>query len=1097
MEDTEKNLKDEIESLRRRLSEIERCGKPVSPNEACYREIFRSAMDGMFIIDLTGRYVDVNPAGCRMFGYAEEEFLSSDVRLLLFPEDVEAAFKRGEQSWRHGAFVPESRMRKKDGSEVWVELTVKPFKSNGKDLVLGIKREITSRKKAQETLLKTREELERKVVERTAELTSMNAALEEEIKRRKGVEEMLKALIEGTSSVTGEEFLRSLARHLASTLKLRYAFVGELLGENRDRVRTRVLWAGDGFAENFEYGLANSPCEKVINRGLCCYPENVSALFPEDMLLAKMGIESYIGVPLLDADKEPFGILVAMGTEPLPAEPDPCGIFRIFALRASLELRREKAEESGKKTMEMLQSIIDNSMAVIYLKDRNGKYMLVNRRYETLFNIKKEQLLGMTDYGVFPEDMADKFRENDRLVLEAGLPLKFEENALHPDGNVHTYISMKFTIPSIPGAVCGISADITERKAAEDALRASEEKLKEAQEIGHIGSWEYDIVKDKKYWSDEVFRIFGVTKEEFYAKYATYESMLKLVHPDDVELFKKTAEDAFKGKNPYSFDYRVVLSDGSVRTVHSRARVFFDKDGAPLRMSGTVQDITERKRAEERLAESEKKFRGLIESLPIGVSVTNEAGDFLEANTAICRIFGFGSKEELMKFTVPSLYVNPEDRGVSVEMIKLGAAREIEIRCKKKNGAEFLGSLTSVSQTSADGEPLFISILQDITERKKIEAELLKAQKLDSIGVLAGGIAHDFNNLLLGVLGNVSIAKNYLKPGDKAFELLDKVENAALRSKDLTKQLLTFSRGGEPLTEPSHIEQLIRDSAGLVLRGTDVSCKFLFPRGLWPVEADQGQIAQVINNIILNARQAMPGGGAVTVSAENAVVDSVTALPLKPGEYVKITVKDRGIGMTKKVLSKVFDPFFTTRKKASGLGLAISYSIIKKHRGHIAAESKAGEGSSFSIYLPSAQTASLTEGARRNSAHRGKVLVMDDEQMVRDVSGDMLELLGCTAEFAGTGEGAIELFKKAKEAGSPFDAVILDLTVPDGMGGKDALKRLLEIDPDVRAIVSSGYSKDPIMSEYHKHGFKGVITKPYTVPEFGRVINAVLADRRP
>ncbi len=1095
MEETEKGLKEEIESLRRRLSEIERCGKPGSPNEACYCEIFRSAMDGMFIIDLTGRYVDVNPAGCRMFGYAEEEFLSSDIRLVLFPEDVEAAFKRGEKSWRHGAFVPESRMRKKDGSEIWVELTVKPFKSNGKDLVLRIKREITSRKKAQESLLRTREELEREVIERTAELTGMNAALEEEIKRRKGAEEMLKALIEGTSSVTGEEFLRSLARHLASTLKLHYAFVGELSGEGKDRVRTRVLWAGDGFAENFEYELANSPCEKVINTGLCCYPENVSALFPEDRLLAEMGIESYIGVPLLDAGNDPIGILVAMDTRPLSIEPDPCGIFRIFALRASLELQRQRAEESRKKSTEMLQSIIDNSMAIIYLKDGNGRYMLVNKLYETLFHIKKEQVAGKTDYDVFPKEMADKFRENDRRVLEAGRPFEFEESALHPDGKIHTYISMKFTIPSIPGAVCGISADITERKAAEEALRASEEKLKEAQEIGRIGNWEYDLVKDKRYWSDEVFRIFGLSKEDL-RSYASLESYLKFVHPDDVEDVKRTTQEAFKNKNPYALDYRIILPDGSVRTVHSQGRVFFGKDGAPVRMSGTVQDITERKRAEDRLAESEKKFRDLIESLPIGVSVTNEAGDFLEANTAICRIFGFGSKEELKKFTVPSLYVNPEDRGVSVEMIKVGAAREIEIRCKRKNGAEFLGSFTSVSQTSADGEPLFISILQDVTDRKKIEAELLKAPKLDSIGVLAGGIAHDFNNLLLGVLGNVSIAKDYLKPGDKAFELLDKVENAALRSKDLTKQLLTFSRGGEPLTEPSHIEQLIRDSAGLVLRGTDVSCKFLFPRNLWPVEADQGQLAQVINNIILNARQAMPGGGAITVSADNAVMDSVTALPLKPGEYVKITVKDRGIGMTKKVLGKVFDPFFTTRKKASGLGLAISYSIIKKHRGHIAAESKAGEGSSFSIYLPSALEQSLTEGARKNSAHRGKVLVMDDEQMVRDVSGDMLELLGYKAEFAGTGEEAVELFKKAKEAGSPFDAVILDLTVPDGMGGKDALKLLLEMDPNVRAIVSSGYSKDPIMSEYHKHGFKGVIAKPYTVPEFGRVINAVLADRK-
>ncbi|MDO8426840.1 MAG: PAS domain S-box protein [Deltaproteobacteria bacterium] len=836
----EKGLQEEIASLRRRMEELERCGKAVSSSgEACSCEVFEFAMDGIFIIDLKGRYIDVNPAGCKMFGYRKEEFLSSDIRLLLFPEDVERSFKLGERDWRHGAFIPDYRMRRKDGSEAWVELTVKPFKRGGEDLVLGIKRDVTGRKKAQDGLLKTREELERKVKERTAELTEINSALGEEVKKRKSAEDTLKALIEGTSSVTGEEFLRSLVRHLASVLKINYAFIGELCGENK--VRTLALWAGEDFAENIEYRTAKTPCEDAAQKACCRHSEKARDLYPEDKLLADMGIESYIGVPLFNSEKKPIGILVAMDNKPMPAEPDHCGILQIFAARASLELQRKKAEE--------------------------------------------------------------------------------------------------------------------------------------------------------------------------------------------------------------------------------------------------------------RLTESERKFRSMAENLPIGVSITNEAGDFLEANPALWNMFGYGSKEEFLKVNVSVLYVNPEDRRVCVELIKMGAGKDLEVRCRRKNGAEFLGSLTSVSQTSGENEARFISIFQDVTERKKIEAELLKAQKLDSIGVLAGGIAHDFNNLLLGILGNVSIAKNCLRPGDKAFELLDRVENAALRSKDLTKQLLTFSRGGEPLTEPSHIEQLIRDSASLVLRGTDVSCKFLFPRDLWPVEIDQGQIAQVINNIILNARQAMPSGGTVTVSAENIEAWAGPPLPLKSGSCVKIAIKDRGMGMPKKVLSKIFDPFFTTKKKASGLGLAISYSIIKKHRGHIGAESKPGEGSSFHIYLPSAHNEAEPESAQISQARRGKVLVMDDEDFVREVSGEMLELLGYTAGFAKNGEEAVELFRRAKEAGEPFDAVILDLTVPEGMGGKEALAKLIEMDPEVRAIVSSGYSKDPIMSEYHKHGFKGVIAKPYTVPEFGRAVNSVLAKR--
>jgi signal transduction histidine kinase len=272
--------------------------------------------------------------------------------------------------------------------------------------------------------------------------------------------------------------------------------------------------------------------------------------------------------------------------------------------------------------------------------------------------------------------------------------------------------------------------------------------------------------------------------------------------------------------------------------------------------------------------------------------------------------------------------------------------------------------------------------VQDVTEHRKMEAEILKAQKLESIGVLAGGIAHDFNNLLLGILGNVSVAKTCCAPGEKVSGMLDDIEKAALRTKGLTRQLLTFSKGGQPVKESVSIEQIARDTAHIVLRGSTVTCGYSFPDGLWPVEADQGQMSQALNNIILNSMQSMPDGGAIEISSENVDVTDRAPLPLSPGKYVKTTIRDHGAGIPVNVLPKVFDPFFTTKQKASGLGLSVTYSIIKKHQGHIGMDSGAGEGTSVHIYLPASKADSA--GRDKEAAvwkGSGRILVMDDEEL--------------------------------------------------------------------------------------------------------------------
>jgi len=389
-----------------------------------------------------------------------------------------------------------------------------------------------------------------------------------------------------------------------------------------------------------------------------------------------------------------------------------------------------------------------------------------------------------------------------------------------------------------------------------------------------------------------------------------------------------------------------------------------------------------------------------------------------------------------------------------------------------------------------------VLVFRDITEKKRMEEELIRAQKLESLGVLAGGLAHDFNNLLTAVLGNVSLAMMYCRPEDKIIARLKEAEKASLRARDLTQQLLTFSKGGAPVKKVTRIADTLKDSAWFAVRGSNVRCDLTVDHDLWLAEIDEGQISQVIHNLIINAYQSMPEGGVIRVSAANAVLgpENDSSLPLSAGEYVKISVTDEGHGIPQDFLSKIFDPYFTTKTKGSGLGLATCYSILRNHGGTITVESEVGIGSTFDVYLPasSQKVVEKKQNEGRIIPGTGTVLVMDDEQMLRDVVGELLNTLGYAVGFAADGVETIEAYWKAKEAGRPYDCIVMDLTIPGGMGGKEAIQRLREIDPHVKAIVSSGYSDDPVMADYRRHGFRGVVAKPYDAKELSEVLYRVI-----
>ena len=386
----------------------------------------------------------------------------------------------------------------------------------------------------------------------------------------------------------------------------------------------------------------------------------------------------------------------------------------------------------------------------------------------------------------------------------------------------------------------------------------------------------------------------------------------------------------------------------------------------------------------------------------------------------------------------------------------------------------------------------------EITSKIRLQEELQKIQKLESVGVLAGGIAHDFNNLLTAILGNISMAKIFSQPDDKVQERLIDAEKAAFRAQDLTQQLLTFSKGGAPIKSAVSISDLIHESTSFMLSGSNVKCDFESDDGIWPVNIDEGQISQVIQNIVKNADQAMPDGGIITIKAHNSLISANDHIPLKSGKYIHISISDEGVGIPQRHISRIFDPYFSTKQEGSGLGLAASFSIIKNHDGFLNAESEQGVGTTFHIYLPAAEAdPSPKKPAKAKVLRSGEhILIMDDDPMIRELSKQMLEHLGHHVVTTEDGTEALKAYVKAIQEDEPFDLTIMDLTIPGGMGGKKAVAELLKIDPHAYAIVSSGYSNDPVMADYEKYGFKAVIVKPYQITDLEKVIQESLQTKQ-
>jgi PAS domain S-box-containing protein len=568
-------------------------------------------------------------------------------------------------------------------------------------------------------------------------------------------------------------------------------------------------------------------------------------------------------------------------------------------------------------------------------------------------------------------------------------------------------------------------------------------------------------------------------------------------YPQD-QLTGMKAEDLFSAQSIAKEPFQKGLLEEGQSVYRERILIRADGTEIPVEMhskrmpDGSYQtflrDITQARKVLEELTLSEEKFAKAFKTSPDAVNLTRlRDGLYLEINEGFTAMSGYTSEDVVGRSSLPGdlgIWVHAEDRQRAIAELKAnGMVKNYEAAFRRKDGTQFFGNF-SARKLVFGGEECLLSITRDITEKKRTEEALRSAQKLEALGVLAGGIAHDFNNLLTGVFGFIALAKTNLPDESPAQRDLDRALAVFDRAKALSYQLLTFAKGGAPAKQPVVLTRLLQESVRFALSGSSVDAEVKAPDDLAPCLADVHQIGQVLDNLLINARDAMAGRGRVLVEACNVSADDPVPTPLEPGSWVKVSVSDEGTGIAPEVLPRIFDPFFTTKASGHGLGLATAFSILKRHGGTLVAES-GGHGSRFSFWLPSAEVPCPKSETEGRGTHRScRLLLLDDEEFIRSLAAQLFPAWGHQVTTAASAQETVDLYEQARRRGEPFDLVLLDLTIRGGEGGRETLDRLKKLDPHVRAAASSGYSDDPVMADPVRFGFLGRLAKPYRQDDF-------------
>lgn len=1035
-------------------------------------------------------------------GHRPEDFLSGRLTWaeIIHPDDLRGVITAdAEKLCKIPNFATEREYRiiRKDGSVCWVnEQIANIVDQRGRPMaVQGAIRDITSRKNAEAALKRLHLDLEDQVRARTAELLAANETLKETQRQQRALlnsipdiawlkdrESLFIAVNEpfaAASSHTPEELvgksdLDVWPRELAEQYR----------ADDRSVIKGRVM-------KRVEEPFVNSKGEERLIETI-----KVPIFNDQNEVVGTAGIARDI-----TERKYAESILRQSHTELERMVEERTAELQVAAEEMQDEIReRRHIEEALRESEERLTLVLEGSGHGFWDWNIETGEVEYSTSWAEIFGFELSEIRGdirFWEERVHPEDLADVRKKI--LAHLAGRSERFlaEFRGQTKDGSWKWLVSRGKVVASNlrgrPLRAAGTLTDISERKTAENLL--------------HLTQFAVDSAADGIVWIDRKARICYVNEAKCRSLCYTRAELLSMTIPDIDPGFPPEAWAAhwqdIRQRGSVIIETVNRSKNGTLIPVEVNLN-YFDYEGKEYIIAFS-RDITERKLVEEALRAEKERLAVTLESIGDGVITTDRAGRVQLLNRVAAELTGWSQEEareralgeifKLLEIGSKEPYENPAKR--VLRELETQRLPQYTILTSKEGVERIIADSAAPIRDSSGAVIGVVVVFRDVTAEMHLQEELQRAAKLEVIGTLAGGIAHDFNNLLSAIAGNVSLLERELSGEKKGLALIKNIESASMRARDLTQQLLTFALGGAPIKRIIAVDSVVREAVRFIFTGTQHLCEFSKAEKLWPAELDEGQISQVVNNLLLNACQAMRKSGVVKIRLDNVALSADSKLPLPAGPYIKIEITDQGEGIAAENLPKIWDPFFTTKERGSGLGLASAYSIVKAHEGYLEVSSTIGVGSTFSVYLPANPDAVVEKAKEKVIAPSVgvKVLVMDDEELLRDVLGQMLSRLGHDVTCVSDGKQAIEVFEHAYERGERFQLAILDLTIPGGFGGKEVIEKLRQIDPEITAVASSGYSTDPIMADFSRYGFDGRLVKPYRLKDLEEAISNVFAER--